>query len=76
MYDFIVRYGGEDSVSRTDYLTEKEAIKFYNKLELDTVITWKELIHEPIDEPEVQVVIMSASVKVIDLGIGKLAVPK
>jgi hypothetical protein len=74
--DFIVRYGGDNSIDRTDYMTEKEATKFYNKLELDTVTTWKELIQEPLDEPEVQRVVKQDSVKVVDLGIGKIAVPE
>lgn len=74
--DFVVRYGGENSVGRTDYMTEKEATKFYNMLSLNTVTTWKELIHEPLDEPEVQRIVMSDSVKVIDLGLGKIAVPE
>lgn len=74
--DYVVRYGGENSVGRSDYMTEKEAIKFYDKVELNTSTTWKELLYEPLEEPEVQDVVRSDAVKVLDLGIGKIAVPE
>lgn len=74
--DYVVRYGGENSVNRSDYMTEKEANKFYDKLELNTSITWKELLFEPFDESDRQDILRSDTVKVVDLGICKLAVPE
>lgn len=74
--DYVVRYGGETPVGRSDYMTEKEASKFYAKLDLSTSITWKELLHEPLEDLEVQEVIRYECVKVMDLGIGKIAVPE
>ena len=75
-YDYVVRFGGETFTNRTDYMTEKEAHKFYDKLELDISTTWKELLHEPLEEAEKQVIVKSDAVKVMDLGICKVAVPE
>ena len=75
MEDYVVRYGGESFTQRSLYMTEAEAIKFYAKVELNTSTTWKEMLYEPLEEPEKQAVVRSDAVKVIDLGIGKVAVP-
>ena len=74
--DYVVRYGGETFTDRSDYMTEKEAHKFYDKIELTTSTTWKELLYEPLEEPEKQEIVRSDAVKVMDLGICKVAVPE
>ena len=52
-----------------------QAEKFYNKIELNTRTTWKELLHEPLEDENVQEIIKSDSVKIVDLGICKMALP-
>ena len=74
--DYVVRFGGETFTDRSLYMTKKEATKFYDKLELNTSTTWKELLYEPLEEPEKQVIVRSDSVKVMDLGFCKIAVPE
>ena len=42
---------------------------------LNTRTTWKELLHEPLEDENVQEIIKSDSVKIVDLGICKMALP-
>ena len=56
-------------------MSKGQAEKFYNKIELNTRITWKELLHEPLENENVQEIIKSDSVKIVDLGICKMALP-
>ena len=74
MEDYIVRFGNNSSINRSDYMNEKDANKFYDKLKLDVNITWKELIHEPLDIPDKQEICRSDSVRVIDLGFTKFVI--
>lgn len=76
MEDYVVRYGDDNgNTNRSFYMNEKEANKLYSSLDLSIEITWKELIHEPLDEEEAQYIIKSDSVRVLDLGLCKVAVP-
>ena len=76
MDDYVVRYGNDNGyVERSDYMTKTQAEKFYNKIELNTETTWKELLHEPLEEEEIQKIIKSDSVKIVDLGICKMTLP-
>lgn len=77
--DYIVRYGNNDTyINRTDYMCKKEALKAYDKINLgnETGLIWKELLYEPLEEKETQYIIKSDSVKIVDLGICKIAVPE
>ena len=74
MDDYVVRYGNDIGyVDRSDYMSKGQAEKFYNKIELNTRTTWKELLHEPLEDENVQEIIKSDSVKIVDLGICKMA---
>lgn len=76
MDDYVVRYGNDIGyVDRSDYMSKGQAEKFYNKIELNTRTTWKELLHEPLEDENVQEIIKSDSVKIVDLGICKMALP-
>lgn len=76
MDEYVVRYGNDGSFTdRSDYMDKDNAKRFYDKIKLDTNITWKELLYEPLDEEEGQYIIESDSVRVVDLGICKIAVP-
>ena len=74
MNDYVVRFGNDNGyVERSDYMSKEQAEKFYNKIELSTRTTWKELLHEPLEKEDVQEIIKSDSVKIVDLGICKMA---
>lgn len=73
--DYFVRYGNQIP-NRSYYVSLVEAEKIYNKIKLDEKITWKELIHEPIEEDDTQYIIKQDEVKVLDLGICKFILPK
>lgn len=77
--DYVVRYGNDSTyMDRTDYMCKKEALKAYDKINLgnETSLTWKELLYEPLEEEGKQYIIKSDSVKIVDLGICKIAVPE
>lgn len=74
MDDYVVRYENDNGyVDRSEYMSKEQAEKFYNKIELNTVTTWKELLYEPLEDENVQEIIKSDSVKIVDLGICKMA---
>lgn len=77
MDEYVVRYGGEsyESIFRSNYMDKRQAKKFFDDIELNTSVTWKELLYEPLNEEDAQYIIKSESVKVIDLGMGKIAIP-
>ena len=76
MDDYVVRYGNDIGyVDRSDYMLKGQAEKFYNKIELNTGTTWKELLYEPLEKENVQEIIKSDSIKIVDLGICKMALP-
>lgn len=76
MNDYVVRFGNDNGyVERSDYMSKEQAEKFYNKIELSTRTTWKELLYEPLEKEDVQEIIKSDSVKIVDLGICKMALP-
>lgn len=76
MDDYVVRFGNDNGyVERSDYMSKGQAEKLYNKIELNTRTTWKELLHEPLEKEDVQEIIKSDSVKIVDLGICKMALP-
>lgn len=74
--NYFIRYGSDTTTNRSDYMTLKEAEKEYNRKQLDINITWKELIHEPLEEEDTQNILKSDSIKIIDLGICKVTVPE
>ena len=76
MNDYVVRFGNDNGyIERSDYMSKEQAEKFYNKIELSTRTTWKELLHEPLEDENVQEIIKSDSVKIVDLGICKMTLP-
>lgn len=53
MEDYFVKWGCFDSVDRSDFMTEKEARKLFDKKKLSyEKCQWVELWHEPIDTDE------------------------
>ena len=56
-------------------MSKEQAEKVYNKIELSTSTTWKELLYKPLEKEDVQEIIKSDSVKIVDLGICKMALP-
>lgn len=73
MEDYVVRFGNDKGyVERSDYMSREQAEKFYNKIELDIKTTWKELLYEPLEKEDVQEIIKSDNVKIVDLGICRL----
>lgn len=76
MEDYVVRYGDDNgNTNRSFYMSKKGAKKFYSRLALGTETTWKELLHEPLSEEDSQYIIQSDSVRVVDLGLCKIALP-
>ena len=76
MNDYVVRFGNDNGyVERSDYMSKEQAEKFYNKIKLNIRTTWKELLYEPLEKEDVQEIIKSDSVKIVDLGICKMALP-
>ena len=73
--DFVVRYGNSDLSARSYYMTYDEALKEFESVKLDLSTTWKEIIWEPLDREEVQVVMKEEEVKVIEIFGKKLVVP-
>ena len=74
--DYVVRYGNDNEyVDRSDYMSKGQAEKFYNKIELNTRTTWKELLYEPLEKEDVQEIIKSDNAEIVDLGICKVAIP-
>lgn len=76
MDDYVVRFGNDNSyVKRSDYMSKEQAEKFYNKIKLSMMVTWKELLYEPLEEDEVQEIVKSDNAEIVDLGICKVALP-
>lgn len=76
MEDYVVRFGNDEGyVERSDYMSKEQAEKFYNKIKLSIRTTWKELLYEPLEKEDVQEIIKSDNVEVVDLGICKVALP-
>lgn len=76
MDDYVVRYGDDsEKTNRSFYMPKAGAEKFYSELRLGVETTWKELLYEPLDEEDTQYVLKSDSVRVVDLGLCKVAVP-
>lgn len=64
--DYFVRYGDRSGViDRTFYDTLANISKAYDKIKLGLLVTWKELIFEPLDIPEHQEVIKDDEVTLI-----------
>ena len=55
--DYVVRYGYENKTNRTEYTTQEKARKEFEKLKLDSSVTWAELLYEPLAEEETQILI-------------------
>lgn len=64
--DYVVRYGYENKTNRTDYDTLPNAKKQFEKLKRDSGVTWAELLHEPLDDEDKQIVIDSFEKPVIE----------
>ena len=56
-------------------MPKEQEKKFYNKIKLNMKITWKELLYEPLEKEEVQEIVKSDNVEIVDLGICKVALP-
>ena len=62
MNDYVVRYGNDNGyVERSDYMSKEQAERFYNKIELNTRTTWKELLYEPLEKEDAQEIISQQS---------------
>lgn len=76
--DYIVRYGECDSycngdyISRTEYMTFKDAYNKFNKMKIDSKIIWAQLIFEDLDIPDHQKVIAEFEKPVMDFGFCKM----
>lgn len=76
MDDYVVRFGNDNGyVERSYYMSKEQAEKFYNKIKLDIRTTWKELLYESLEKEDVQEIIKSDNVEIVDLGICKIAIP-
>ena len=76
MEDYVVRFGNDEGYGeRSDYMSKEQAEKFYNKIKLSIRTTWKELLYEPLEKEDVQEIIKSDNVEVVDLGICKVELP-
>lgn len=73
--DFVVRYGNDTSVNRGFFDTYAQVEKEFNSIKLDTKTTWKQILWEPLDKPDVQVVVKEESVRVIEVLGVKFVVP-
>ena len=52
--DYYVRYQRlNESLERSDYITQKESLKIFNKLQKDKTIWWIELWYEPLEKEDV-----------------------
>ena len=65
--DFIVRYGNDTSVNRGFFDTYVQVEKEFNSIKLDVRTTWKQILWEPLDKPDTQVVIKEESIRVIEV---------
>ena len=73
MDEYIVRYGNESFTTRTDYQPLQECTKFFNKLKSDSKVVWAEIIHEPLDSYDEQIILDSFEKQIIDI-LGKKVV--
>lgn len=73
--DFVVRYGNDTSVNRGFFDTYAQVEKEYDSIKLDARITWKQILWEPLNKPDVQVVIKEDSVRVVEVLGMKMIVP-
>ena len=73
--DFVVRYGNDTSVNRGFFDTYAQVEKEFNSIKLDSKTTWKQILWEPLDKSDVQVVIKEESVRVIEVLGVKFVVP-
>lgn len=65
--DFVVRYGNDTSVNRGFFDTYAQVEKEYDSIKLDARITWKQILWEPLNKPDVQVVVKEDSVRVVEV---------
>lgn len=73
--DYYVRYGDNNGyVDRTFYDNKENTLKEYDNLKLSEKITWKELIHEPLNQEEEQIIIKSDEAETITIGKTKYVV--
>lgn len=63
--DFVVRCGSDNHVSRGFFDTYEQVLREYDSIKLDERTTWKQILWEPLDKPNVQVIIKEDSVNVI-----------
>lgn len=73
--DFVVRYGNDTSVNRGFFDTYAQVEKEYNSIKLDAQTTWKQILWEPLDKHDVQVVIKEDSIRIIEVLGMKIVVP-
>lgn len=75
LLDFVVRYGNDKETHRGFYDTYDDVMKEYNSITLDVNVTWKEILWEPLDKPDVQVIVKQDEVKVMEILGAKFVVP-
>lgn len=73
--DFVVRYGNDRMTARSFYDTYDQILKEFESIKLDLSTTWKEIIWEPLDKKEVQVVVKEEEVKIVEILGKKFVVP-
>lgn len=67
MNDYVIRYGNEESIERTFYDSITIQRKRFEEMKKDNSVIWAELIHEPLNEPEVQHIVDSFEKQVVDI---------
>lgn len=65
--DFIIRYGNDCETHRGFHDTYDNVMKEYNSIKLNANVTWKQVLWEPLDKSDVQVVVKEDSVKVMEI---------
>ena len=65
--DFVVRYGNDTSVNRGFFDTYTQVEKEFNSIKLNANITWKQILWEPLNRPNTQIILKEESVRVIEV---------
>lgn len=73
--DFVVRYGNDTSVNRGFFDTYAQVEKEYNSIKLDARITWKQILWEPLNKSDTQVIVKEDSVRIVEVLGKKIVVP-
>ena len=64
--DYVIRYGNESKTERSDYDTLPNIKKQFEKLKSDSGVIWAEILYEPLNEEDKQIVIDEFEKQVVD----------